>query len=116
MRISDWSSDVCSSDLLSRPLISERMSRVISPSRPRMIRPSKKLFASDTGMAAISAMERSRHRNALETGLRRSPLQLEQVSTLPSYQALHEIGRASAWERVFRYVSISVAAENIKKT
>src|SRR5690606_5141071 len=63
----------------------------ISPSRPRLTRPAKKLCASDTGRAANSAIERSRQRKARDTGLSRSPWQLRQVSALPSYQAFQAV-------------------------
>src|SRR5690606_40266098 len=71
----------------SRPRISVRMSRAISSSRPRATRARKNVWASETESAANWAMERSRHKKARATRLRRSPSQVGQVGAGPSYQA-----------------------------
>ncbi|MCY1238043.1 hypothetical protein D9M72_507610 [compost metagenome] len=74
-----------------RPRISARMSRAISPSRPRATRPVKKVCASDTGSEASSAIDLSRQRTARATRFRRSPSQTVQTLASPSYQAFQAV-------------------------
>src|SRR3546814_7697231 len=86
MRISDWSSDVCSSDLAHH---GARLHR---------------------GGAALSGARRGAvwHRAAPE--VRRGPVPHD-----PGPVADPEIGRASCRERVCEYVSISVCAGSLQK-
>src|SRR3546814_13701184 len=89
MRISDWSSDVCSSDLWVRPRDTSPKS-VSLPPLPRL----RKLLGMH--LAAQIGSPRAVIR-------RRRPLYHSQI------------GRASCRERVCQYVSISVVAGSLKK-
>src|SRR3546814_12956200 len=105
MRISDWSSDVCSSDLgilvggyQAGPFLSEipRRERVIGS---RGARPSRR--SNQRGSACrIAVADRTSGENRRNT--RAGGLQ-------------SEIGRASCRERVCQYVWISVCAGQLKK-
>src|SRR3546814_16189900 len=89
MRISDWSSDVCSSDLR-------------TGDRQRRARRVAAVAASEImGCSAAPAGHPARH-----------------ARSQPDQPLLdrHEIGRASCRERVGQYVSISVVAVSLKKT
>src|SRR3546814_17193692 len=102
MRISDWSSDVCSSDLVNR--------RGKCPWLRGFLRLDSKLFdravVSQSRNHLISFL-----RELAEPGLFPRP---EGLSSL--HQQPFEIGRASCRERVCQYVSISVVAVSLKKT
>src|SRR3546814_18392779 len=88
MRISDWSSDVCSSDLPLSPVSLARLGR------------SRK-----TGPRKATALALAAIRETFEdSGLRLAA---------PAHGA--KIGRASGEERVCQYVSISVVAVSLKK-
>src|SRR3546814_11964661 len=116
MRISDWSSDVCSSDLVSR-----HQAVAVAAQQPRRLpcapeaqrgleallrlREERALRRRDAGDAE-GAQHRSR---ALRPRLARPP-----GSSLQSLQA-RQIGRASCRERVCQYGEISVVAEALKK-
>src|SRR3546814_18954556 len=86
MRISDWSSDVCSSDL-----VSSKLARRASPA---FFRTSKRCRD-----AAHRRGKADRHQTSRHIDLRRQ----------------REIGRASCRERVCQYVEISVVAVSLKK-
>src|SRR3546814_15788464 len=100
MRISDWSSDVCSSDLAADP-------------QPRRRRAGAERICS--GLLFTACRRRPHHH--------RSDADLERRAGLPGYaRPLHartggrmEIGRASWRERVCQYVKISVGAVSLKK-
>src|SRR3546814_18978175 len=88
MRISDWSSDVCSSDL----------ARIhITPSAKQHFASISRRFSSITVAAPVRV-----------TGSARP-------SALVRSSPLMKIGRASCRERVCQYVSISVVAVSLKK-
>src|SRR3546814_13333760 len=98
MRISDWSSDVCSSDLCGRAS-----------------RPPRSVGVSNTAAGCATAVRSSCRR------LRRAQLALQitrrRVDSEASGDrgATEQIGRASCRERVCQYVSISVVAVSLKK-
>src|SRR3546814_15481753 len=88
MRISDWSSDVCSSDLRDAHLwesLQEAIHQLVGN-------------AGLAGAASAGEADDGRQKPGLGTRLLRS-----------------QIGRASCRERVCQYVSISVVAVSIKK-
>src|SRR3546814_12328022 len=85
MRISDWSSDVCSSDL----------------TRPFAV--SEKMWYSGSAVMITSS-----------PGLALPPIQAPACSMF-AIMLPWEIGRASCRERVCQYVSISVVAVSLKK-
>src|SRR3546814_15906167 len=112
MRISDWSSDVCSSDLIHEP------------------RPICRIVYGGNGMVWVEAnwppsikdcyarcihvtlsQERARDRLRL---VRRLTLQLSERRSRP-LQRLVQIGTASCRERVCPYVELSVVAVFLKK-
>src|SRR3546814_14301267 len=87
MRISDWSSDVCSSDLQGYPGLA--------------------LWLLLHGVGIVQ-LERLRRRY-------RKTRRAEEQWIAPLATALQQIGRASCRERVCQYVSISVVAVSLKK-
>src|SRR3546814_20396483 len=93
MRISDWSSDVCSSDLIHDLLMALPPSSSVSITRPDEL--AKELFT---------------HRGS-GTLVRRG----EKIRRYGSWTRIDPIGRASCRERVCQYVLISVVAESLKK-
>src|SRR3546814_13361979 len=98
MRISDWSSDVCSSDLRITQLLVTRDPRLGIGRRERHLVEKARI-----GEQPQRLRHALGHRPALEhIGLR--------------LQKPVEIGRASWRERVCQYVSSSVVAGSLKKT
>src|SRR3546814_13677606 len=102
MRISDWSSDVCSSDLL----------RLLADSKRRLITTDElRRGIEELGPGVYDEMsyyERwiaSITNNLLEKG----------VISVAELGRRMEIGRASCRERVCQYVSITVVAVSLKK-
>src|SRR3546814_14967452 len=91
MRISDWSSDVCSSDLIQRR------------HRRRLV---------DLAGGFLGFLEQAGKAGA--TG-RAGAAGAFGGSRLNAAGAIYQIGRASCRERVCQYVSISVVAESLKK-
>src|SRR3546814_17634929 len=92
MRISDWSSDVCSSDLrIAR--IAERMA----------CRPARESIGKDHRAAA-----------AAHEGIDRDQIARCQRRRMREQQHGAEVGRGAGRERVWRVVSISVAAVSVK--
>src|SRR3546814_20844274 len=111
MRISDWSSDVCSSDLLQHLLIGD----FIDLPRLRNDAWIGGVDAVDIGedVAAVGVQcggERNRRRIGTAAAERRDP-----VSRRQSMKAGDEIGRASCRERVCQYLSFSVVSVSLKK-
>src|SRR3546814_17487266 len=90
MRISDWSSDVCSSDLPQK--------RRLVPARHSLIQ-----------------LEESRHEPATAAGSRRSDHAGRAAFRCRAPSLFREIGRASCRETVCQYVSISVVAVSLEK-
>src|SRR3546814_12998411 len=93
MRISDWSSDVCSSDLALRPCAGEDS----NAKQHAQQQPGKVIGGLRHGDGAVAL---AAFGTAAEEGL--DLLQ-------------HEIGRASGRERVCQYVKLSVVAVSLKK-
>src|SRR3546814_14341240 len=109
MRISDWSSDVCSSDLLTEPRAFEAIAEAVGLDQA----------ASDSSPAASDALV-----NAYEifvasfedVGSVYGVLDALNISALSAIQARPgQIGRASCRERVCPYVYISGCSVPIKK-
>src|SRR3546814_11654212 len=102
MRISDWSSDVCSSDLMRCPRIAApricARTRAAGPYRSAISRPMSRpdMRAPDLGPAPVFAA-------------------LGDPTRLALLLKLSEIGRASCRERVCPYVYISVVPDYLKK-
>src|SRR3546814_13967836 len=94
MRISDWSSDVCSSDLLN--LIKERRGVYVSI---EYLSPTRMLIKYELPLAEMVVNFYDR---------------LKSVSKGYATLDYHQIGRASCRERVCQYVSISVVAGSLK--
>src|SRR3546814_13216860 len=95
MRISDWSSDVCSSDLL--------------PQKPSQTGDEPD-FAQQIDISAIE-------RDAVETQASLCNGRCRQLIVAPRGlpQGRSTLGRASCWERVFQYVYIWLFAGSLKK-
>src|SRR3546814_18142124 len=100
MRISDWSSDVCSSDLV------ERVARAY--------RRREQVLAGlqATRLAGELGGDREQHRLADHPGVRQLVRDLLEPGAARHH---HGIGRAACRERVCQYVSISVGAVSLKK-
>src|SRR3546814_12030230 len=94
MRISDWSSDVCSSDLLAG------VGRVQRRLHPRRVRQAQ--------------LPRKDHRQGTP-GRPHPARELPQGGEGGGKDRLRQIGRASCRERVCQYVEISVVAGSFKK-
>src|SRR3546814_15473731 len=94
MRISDWSSDVCSSDL--SPISGRNCSRLAAARLAR---------ASTTGKAPKAWLAAS----ISGVNLPANQLQMWRSAFFTS-----QLGRESCWERVCQYVYISVVSESLK--
>src|SRR3546814_15660941 len=106
MRISDWSSDVCSSDLLPDDEATRRAA---------MIRKAR-LQAQVAGALGAALMIAACNPSATDDAAT-APATADRQALWAN--ALREIGRASCRERVCQYVEISVVAvslQNKKKT
>src|SRR3546814_11833273 len=101
MRISDWSSDVCSSDLLreidaTQGVQYENLDDIYSDHSEWFV---------DDGETPADALERADLERALAAGIRNLPERDAMVLQLYYVEALNlEIGRASCRERVCQYV------------
>src|SRR3546814_8310680 len=82
LRVSDWSSDVCSSDLL-----------------PELLRSGRK-----GACELYPAAQRPDRRGDVRVGERRTRVPLTAPSRQQARQPCAQIGRASWWERVCQYV------------
>src|SRR3546814_11190927 len=97
MRISDWSSDVCSSDLPIRELaLATNANRVLVDYLQT------ETYQSQPSIATLA--------NAMDVG---NPSNLERLEYLFGSFKHFKIGRASCRERVCQYVSISVVAGSL---
>src|SRR3546814_6664823 len=93
MRISDWSSDVCSSDLVHLSALVDGK----SPARSMVLDPARKPATTSAGQATTA-------------------LTLVSPQVHVRYdRAAHKIGSAPCRERVCQYVEISVGAVSLKK-
>src|SRR3546814_14913474 len=117
MRISDWSSDVCSSDLARRHPPPHRPLGFVALAAQRMTR--RRIV--ETGAGGLDRQ----HERAIRTGafhrrrlaVRRKPdREARPVLAGIDGRALAQIGRASCMERVCPVVLISGVAGVIKKT
>src|SRR3546814_13330026 len=104
MRISDWSSDVCSSDLKGAGEIIDRLTAT------GKLKP-EAAFAARLAVAALGRPDTATGETVLSApiSLRQGMLYLGPIPLVP------KIGRASCRERVCQYVSISVVAVSLKK-
>src|SRR3546814_11420832 len=105
MRISDWSSDVCSSDLADR-FISARFRWIATASRATWA-PGRAWFAAANG----AARKKTTAPRTAEATTGSARTRLSGRCFLPR----REIGRASCRERVCQSVLISVVAGTLKK-
>src|SRR3546814_15017905 len=105
MRISDWSSDVCSSDLLR---LGQAVSRVQQFG----------LAAAFAGVALVALGQGDGAGDLAQTTLTGVALVLLSAVTIAFYYVWSvelEIGRASCRERVCQYVEISVGPVSLKQ-
>src|SRR3546814_16990712 len=98
MRISDWSSNVCSSDLGITSTRQVRKPPVSFATRENLLR-------------CVSSVEQPLHRVRLHS----STLVLREIDDGAFSKLRFQIGRASGRERVCQYVSISVFAVSLNK-
>src|SRR3546814_19631581 len=96
MRISDWSSDVCSSDLVPAWVVSRAQT-----------------FSDLRGLVPISCMQLEY--SLVQRSIEREHIPLAQAHDIGITAWAPQIGRASCRERVCPYVSISVVAVSLKK-
>src|SRR3546814_20473619 len=106
MRISDWSSDVCSSDL-----VSMSFGKAIAPHLPYLRRYGRAISGSQRGDVLVGCAHVGRAFH-LHYGTSRVVRQL--IVGVES-DVRGQIGRASCRERVGQYVLISVVAVVLKK-
>src|SRR3546814_17834050 len=111
MRISDWSSDVCSSDLGV-----DRDPYLLTPGPLTTSLETKQAMLHDWGsrdqeFIAFNARVRERLVELAGGVGRYTTVPIQGSGTF----AVEEIGRASCWERVCQYVSIWVVAVSLKK-
>src|SRR3546814_16810522 len=96
MRISDWSSDVCSSDLTPRSFMTVTSRRV------------------DKCLAVVESQTTDIHRSGSRARWRCATAHSSMCMTTP-YPSRMQIGRASGRDRVCQYVLFSVVAVSLKK-
>src|SRR3546814_12602310 len=113
MRISDWSSDVCSSDLIRGRKVEDAMN---------ILAFSKKAMAVDVRKVLASAIANAENNQNLDVDtLVISEASVGKSLTMKRFHArgrgksTRKIGRASCRERVCQYVLISVVAVQLKK-
>src|SRR3546814_12471609 len=102
MRISDWSSDVCSSDLNRVRVVDEEQEDVA------IGRIERRRVAADVDIGIIVHVRPVEHAWNLPPGL-------PDAISGDLHHRSDEIGRASCRERVCQYVEISVVAVSLKK-
>src|SRR3546814_18796881 len=119
MRISDWSSDVCSSDLpqphhaasafrSSEPSVKAPRRSRTCPVRPRSeTEPGRRVVAKGDWFSAL--------RMGWSAPNRQVPLPHTPIAALDREQSRGAIGRASCRERVCKYVENPVVAVSLKK-
>src|SRR3546814_17677854 len=115
MRISDWSSDVCSSDLHSRPWLGriDVPTAVVVMTKDRVIpTPRQYRFARAIPGATVHEVEEG-HAGCVLGAERFVPVFLEAVNTAHARRRDFKIGRAQGRERVCKSASISVVAETL---
>src|SRR3546814_18257368 len=106
MRISDWSSDVCSSDLTPNANAAS-----LQPKQDGTTRDSSKNCTGRIGLQSGAFLK-----NAGSSDFPLKTHEKPPPRALAEHQIqLLEIGNASCRERVCQYVSISVVAESLKK-
>src|SRR3546814_14515604 len=99
MRISDWSSDVCSSDLLSRENGFVRLHRRDAAEADMARRAVHRLGRTRGGAVALAVIDRAKMRATFQ----HLAADLRPMRRLVAPADL-EIGRASCWDRVCQYV------------
>src|SRR3546814_16323098 len=113
MRISDWSSDVCSSDLLGDvAAVADRRQVVAQELAAAMDMRQREFGTVGGGIAAsanVSGVMKQRDQHAEHTAMRAESLRSR-------HAALLSIGRASCRERVCQEVLIPGVAVSLKKT
>src|SRR3546814_12483039 len=113
LRISDWSSDVCSSDLLGCPTTAgctTMLSSVVADSKSGL------LILPSPHPANIRAANAPKKPTALTALIGSScPCSLKTNIRFPTRCRIYEIGRSSCRERGCQYVLLSVGAGPLKK-
>src|SRR3546814_19937823 len=107
MRISDWSSDVCSSDLLQRTLVGAGDDAAAAA----VVEQCVDGYLQHALFVAHDDVRRAQLDQPLETIVAVDDAAQEVVEV----RGREEIGRASCRERVCQYVSISVVDVSLKK-
>src|SRR3546814_16048293 len=125
MRISDWSSDVCSSDLAERALHAALLrnpreavskERLAAIADPDAIENYRVVLGFRDRLLDAATLEDAYLGLFLDPdGVRVPPLFVDQLAHVIARALLEEIGRASCRERVCHYVYISVVAVHLKK-
>src|SRR3546814_2451710 len=105
MRISDWSSDVCSSDLTKAPpglLRAARRSDADKQRQPQNEADERADAAGNDSACSEKQEARGHHESEAAEG-RRTPLR-DPIPDRPALASLREIGRAACREKVCQYV------------
>src|SRR3546814_15854584 len=110
MRISDWSSDVCSSDLSLLPLASESI--IVRAPSPIAARELNIVDVASIGESRTSTIPDPSTGSSTVTSGTESKVG-RAASSLPG--PAEKIGRASCRERVCQYVYLSVVAVSLKQ-
>src|SRR3546814_11567559 len=114
MRISDWSSDVCSSDLFLDEQVDLAVDGEIIRSRLLALRDAADLIVDGGGIGDRGARGRpggqSRHGGDARKRRQTDGTHISQLAGHSCAPGLYEIGRASCRERGGKYVSISEVA------
>src|SRR3546814_18369936 len=113
MRISDWSSDVCSSDLIWVKAMNRIHHRILAKLEvDRVI-----LAEQEMGQHIAQMLHNQLVRDyvSLGNGFHVVDFRVPEPLEGAAIGKLKQIGRASCRERVWRYMSISVVAVSLKK-
>src|SRR3546814_8476417 len=97
MRISDWSSDVCSSDLLALPVEQPLERRGGKEQRHRD-------FTPEQGREHVNRLDTREHARDEVAGIERRAIAAARHLVVGGAVDIVELGRATCRERVFKYV------------
>src|SRR3546814_17568617 len=112
MRISDWSSDVCSSDLNNPAMARWDRHRRESLAHIESLEPRRR-------NASLAVTDKINRPGTFALSAVTGSLQWHQAESVPpellGVRPVREIGRASRWERVWQEGQIPVVTEPLKK-